>query len=252
MSQIQIFISQFGEITLVQRLLLVILRHRLQFQQSSLSHEHRLYLEEVIPMMAHSTERYVLCPLFKHVAIDAEAIVSGQRHEVAVLPRTITSLYALSDGLRLLFQSFRLQSRHPGMHSQSRQFRNHLITRRIAVSLLQFVVVRPHMFRHVELHLFDILPVGVHHLRIQYASHVQNHVVVTLILIMAMQIPVARFVVDLHVTHPQRPPDSHLRIEEVRARIAVVQPRVDHFNGLAIASPQFPQGEQLVFEHIMQ
>ena len=86
--QIQVFIAQFGEIALVECILLVILWHCLHLKESSLTHKDRLYLEEVITMMGHCGERDILCPLLEHIAIDAKAVVTGQRHEIGILPGT--------------------------------------------------------------------------------------------------------------------------------------------------------------------
>ena len=138
------------------------------------------------------------------------------------------------------------------MYHQSRQVWDHLITRRIAVCLLQFVVVIPHRVRHIELHLTDKLTVGVHHLRIEHPSHMQDHIIIGLVFVVAMQIPVRGLVVDLYITHPQRTPDLHLRIEEVRPCVVVMQPSVNHFDGITVACLQFLQGEQFVLKHIMQ
>ena len=103
MGQIEVLVTQFGEIPLIERFLLVVLRYCLQFQQSSLPHEDSLYLEKVVTMMRHCSQRQVLCPLFKGIVIDAKAVVTGQRHEIGILPRTTTLLHPMADGLSLLF-----------------------------------------------------------------------------------------------------------------------------------------------------
>ena len=106
--QIEVFVAQLGEVTLIERILLIILRHRLEFEQSCLSHKDRLNLEEVVTMVVHGIEWNTLRPLFKNLAIDAEAIVTGQGHEVGILPGTATQLCPSFDGLRLLLQPFSL------------------------------------------------------------------------------------------------------------------------------------------------
>ena len=190
--------------------------------------------------MRHCSQRQVLCPLFKGIVIDAKAVVTGQRHEIGILPRTTTLLHPMADGLSLLFQALRLQGSHPGMHHQARQFWNHLITRWVAVCLQQLVIVHSDGFRHVELHLTDKLAIGVHHLRIDDACYVKDYIVIITILVMTMEIPVRRLVVDLHVSHPQRGTNPDLRIEEVWPRISVMQTRVNHLDGLAVARLKFP------------
>ena len=251
-SQIAVFVTELGEVALVERFLLVILRHGLQLQQSGLSHEDCLDLEEVVTMMGDGRERNLLGPLLEHIAIDAKAIVSGEGDEVGILPGAVALLHPSTDRLCLLFQPFGLERSHPGMYHQPRQFWDDLVARRIAVCLQQLVIVFPDMFRYIELHLFDKLAVGVHHLCIQHACHVENHIIVTRILVMAVQIPVTGFVMDLHVAHPQRPADLHLRIEEVGTCIVVVQAGVNHFDGFTVARRQFLEREQFVSEHIVQ
>ena len=110
----------------------------------------------------------------------------------------------------------------------------------------------PDGFRHIELHLSEKLPVAVHHLGIQDARHMEDHIVISLVLVMSMNIPVARLVVDLHIPHPKRPSDLDLRIEEIRTRIAIMQTRVNHLDNLAVARLQLPQWEQFVLKHIVQ
>ena len=63
----------------------------------------------------------------------------------------------------------------------------------------------------------------------------QDDVVIALVLVVPMQIPVRRLVVYLHISHPQGAPDSDLRIEEVRPGIAIMQARINHFDGITVA-----------------
>ena len=95
-------------------------------------------------------------------------------------------------------------------------------------------------FWHIELHLADKLTIRIHHFRIQDANHMEDDIVVTLVLIMAMNIPVARLVVNLDVPYPERAPYLNLRIKEIRAGIAVMQTWVNHFDGFAVACLQLP------------
>ena len=89
-SQIEVLVAEFREVTLVKGRLLVIVWHRLQFQQSRLSHEDGLNLEEVVAVMSHGTERNAPGPLLKHIAVDAKTVVTGKGHEVSILPRAAT------------------------------------------------------------------------------------------------------------------------------------------------------------------
>ena len=252
MRQIEVFVTQLGKITLVQGVLLIVVRDGLQFEESGLSHEDGLYLEKVVAMVGYGRKRQSTCPEFEGIVVDTKAVVTRKGDEVGILPRAVTEFHALSDGLRLLLQSLRLQGSHPGMNHQSRKIRNHLVTRRVGVRLLQLLIMLPDIVGHVELHLFEKLSVGIHHLCIENGSHVENHVGVVLVLVVTVQIPVTRLVVDLHIPHPQGSVDSHLRIEEVGTCVAVVQSRVNHFDVLSVARFQSPQREQLVLPHIMQ
>ena len=158
----------------------------------------------------------------------------------------------MTDCLRLLLQPLRLQGRHPGVYHQPRQVGNHLVAGRITVGLQQLVVMRPDHLGHVELHLRQILSPRVHHIGIDRTGHVEHHIVIAAILVVAVQIPVRRLVVNLHIPHPEGAVDIHLRIEEIGTCIVVVQSGVNHFDELAVGCLQFPQREHLVLPHIMQ
>ena len=111
--QIEIFIPQFGKVPLVKCQGLIIVGNRVKLQESCLSHKDRLYLEEVIAMMGYGRERNILRPHFEGIVVDAKAIVSGQSHEISILPRTTTLFYPSLDCFCLLFQPFSLQGSHP-------------------------------------------------------------------------------------------------------------------------------------------
>ena len=108
MSQELVFVAQLGEVPLVECIFLVALRDGFQLQQSGLSHEDGFYLEQVVTVLAHCLQGDVACPLLKGVAVDAEAVVAGQRDEVGILPRTSSLLGTLLYGDGLLLQPFRL------------------------------------------------------------------------------------------------------------------------------------------------
>ena len=80
----------------------------------------------------------------------------------------------------------------------------------------------------------------------------EHRVVVVRITLMTMQEPVARLVVDLHITYPQCTTDFHLRIEEVRAGIKIMQTRVDDLHRLAVGGVQSLQRIELVLPAIVQ
>ena len=252
MHQIEVFIAQLGEVTFVKGIFLIVFRDSLQFEKSSLSHEDRLYLEKVVTMVGYGRKRQTACPQLESIVIDTKPIVACEGHEVGVLPRPIAKLYPLSDSLRLLFESLGLERSHPGMHHQACQIGNHLVTRRITIDTQQFVVMFPDIVGHIELHLFDKLPVTVHDFCVDNACHMEDHVVVVLVFVMSMQIPVARLVMNLDISNPESPADSHFRIEEVWTCVAIVQSRVNHLDVLSVARFHSLQREHLVLPHIMQ
>jgi hypothetical protein len=67
-----------------------------------------------------------------------------------------------------------------------------------------------------------------------------------------MEEPVAGFVVNLHVAHPQLSADLHLGVEEVGSRIVVVQARVYHLHLLTVGRLEAVEWEEPVFPAIMQ
>ena len=62
----------------------------------------------------------------------------------------------------------------------------------------------------------------------------QHHIIIMVVLLMAVEIPVRRLVVYLHVSHPQRTVDLHLRVEEVGSCVAVVQSRINDLHVLSV------------------
>jgi hypothetical protein len=57
---------------------------------------------------------------------------------------------------------------------------------------------------------------------------------------------------ELHISHPQRTANAHLRIEEVWAGIAVVQAWVNHFHRTAVGGVQLAKWQHLVFPNVME
>ena len=113
MREIEIFIPQSCEIAIVQGVLLIALGDGVEFQQSRLPHEDGFYLEEVVPVMVHGSERQVQRPLLEGFAIDSEAEIACQGHEIGVLPVTVALADALFYRLSLLREPFGLQGAHP-------------------------------------------------------------------------------------------------------------------------------------------
>ena len=113
MCQILVFVAQFGKVAVVQRVLLVALGNGLDVEQSRLSQEDGLNLEEVVAVVGNSREGDVGSPLLEGLAIDAESEIACKGHEIGIFPRTVHALSPLLDGLGLLLQSLRLQGSHP-------------------------------------------------------------------------------------------------------------------------------------------
>ena len=68
---------------------------------------------------------------------------------------------------------------------------------------------------------------------------------------MAMKEPVARLVVNLDVPDPQGAVNLDFGVEEIRTRIAVVEPRIDHLHGFSVSGVQPCNGEHLMLPYIM-
>ena len=113
MREIEIFIPQSCEIAVVQGVFLIAFGDGVELQQSRLTHEDSFYLEEVVPVMVHGSERQVQRPLLEGFAIDSEAEIACQGHEIGVLPVTVTLADALLYRLCFLREPFGLQGAHP-------------------------------------------------------------------------------------------------------------------------------------------
>ena len=105
---------------------------------------------------------------------------------------------------------------------------------------------------NAKLHLWDAIPRLCCYIAIYHLCHMKHHVVVCCILVVSMQKPVGRTVVNLHITHPQRAVNLHLSIEEVGTCIMIVQPRVNHLHDFPVGGDQFFQWKHLVFPAIVQ
>ena len=222
MRQILILIAQLGKVAFVQCILLIALRNGIQFQQSSLSHEDSLYLEQVITMLAYSLQGDMACPLLESVAIDAKAIVASKGYEESIFPRPTRLLGSLFYRYRFLFQSFRLQSSHPRMNHQTCQVGNDTIAGRISVRPKQFCIVLANMLRHRQHHLWYKVSLLRLYITIGHPHHMQHYIIIMDVLVVSMQIPIARLVMYLDIAHPQRSVYLHLGVEEVWSGISVM------------------------------
>ena len=155
------------------------------------------------------------------------------------------------DGFRLLFQALCLQGSHPGMHRQPGERGDDPIAGRILVGRDELLVVVGHLGGHLYLHLRQILAARVLHVAVGLTYDMEHDVIVARVVLMAMQVPVGRAVVNLDVAHPQRPVDFHLGIEEVGPCIAVVQSWVDDLHLATVGGRQCPQRQHLMFPHIV-
>ena len=111
--QVQVLVLQTGEVALGQGGITIARGDALHVQQPGLTHEERLHLEQVVAVLASGAERQLACPLLESVAVDAKAVVAGQRLEVGILPRVVSPAGTLADGFRLLLQALRLKGGHP-------------------------------------------------------------------------------------------------------------------------------------------
>ena len=252
MGQILVFAPQSGEVALVERILLIAMGNGAQIQQSGLSHEDGLHLEEVVAVLAHGLQGHVVGPLLESLAVDAEAVVAGQRHEVGIFPRAVAALGTLADGLGLLFQPLGLQGGHPGMHGQAAQRGNQLIAGGIVVGVEQLLVIGFDSGRNLKLQLWQVFATRVLHVAVGHAHHMEHHIVVSRIVVVPVLVPVAGTVVNLHIAHPQRAVDLQLCVEEVGPGIpAVMESGIHYLDAPAISSLQGAQWPQLVFPDVV-
>ena len=97
MGQILVLVAQTGQVAVAEGALLAVLGHGVQLQKSGLSEEDGLYLEEVVAVVGHGVHGHVERPLLEGFAVDAEAVVTGQRDEVGILPRAVALLGTTAD-----------------------------------------------------------------------------------------------------------------------------------------------------------
>jgi len=127
-----------------------------------------------------------------------------------------------------------------------------LVARGILVDGEQLLIVFEHVVGDVELHLHQRLALRVLCLHVDDAAYVEDDVVVSLVLVVTMQIPVARLVVNLHVAHPKGAVYLELGIEEIGTCVAVVQSGVDDFHRLVPGGGERGEWEELVLPHVVK
>ena len=189
--QVEILLAEPLKVAVGQRFDPMALGNGERVEQSRLPQEDGFDLQKVVLMVGDGLQRDVTGPCLEGVAVDSEAVVAGQRDEVGRLPRAVATLQAVGDGLRLLFQPLRLQRVHPRVDAKARQRGDDAVTGRISVGGEQFVVVRLHVFGNVELQLRQRFSPLVADRSVDGSAHVENHVVVARIAVVAVQIPVA-------------------------------------------------------------
>ena len=107
----------------------------------------------------------------------------------------------------------------------------------------QLFVTVEHLLWNVELHLRQAATRGREHLVCIYNStHMKNHIVISAIELMAMQIPIGSLIVDFNITHPQRFTDLYLSIEEVGPGITIMQAGVNNLNLLPVTGDKTSEG----------
>ena len=57
---------------------------------------------------------------------------------------------------------------------------------------------------------------------IDNTTHMKNHIVISAIELMAMQIPIGSLIVDFNITHPERSTDLYFSIKEVGPGITIM------------------------------
>ena len=144
-----VFVAQPCEIALCHGGLAVACRHGVGLEQSGLSEEEGLHLEDVVSVVVHGVHGEAGGPRLEGVAVDAEAVVACQGGEIAVLPRAVAQLHAPAYGLCLLLQPLRLQGAHPTVHLEAREGGDGLVAGWVVVGGDEFLVVGGHLRGHL-------------------------------------------------------------------------------------------------------
>ena len=116
-----------------------------------------------------------------------------------------------------------------------------LVAGRIGFRAQQGFIVVGHASWNLKFHLWQYRPIHGSCLCVYFSHYVEDDAVVVGILVVPVPVPVTGLVVNLHIAHPQRMVDFHLRIEEVWTGVHVVQPRIDDLNTAAVCSGELSQ-----------
>ena len=128
------------------------------------------------------------------------------------------------------------------MYGESGEGRDNLIAGWILVDGEQFLIVSEHVFGYAELHLREGFSLELR----------ASRSMIPLVLLVSVQIPVARLVVYFDIAHPEHSVYLDFSIEEIGPRIAVVQSWVDDFHLPMVGSMERRKWKQLVFPYIVK
>ena len=116
----------------------------------------------------------------------------------------------------------------------------------------QLLVVVFQGLRNLEHQLRQVVTVLCLHIHISHTNHMEHHIIISWVVVVSVTIPVTGLEVYLHIAHPQRATNLHLRVEKVGPCIAVVQSCVQNLNHTPVSSLQLIERQHLVFPNIVK
>ena len=221
-------------------------------EESRLSEENGFYLEEVVAMLADSHHWDGVCPLLEGVAIDTKAEVACQGDKEGVFPILVEAFTALHDLTGAFLKAFESEGGHPVVYQKGGEMSQHIATTGSAVVLAEFRKVLPHVGRHVELQLRNLLTIGIEEGLVDVGGDMEDDVLIGGVGVVVVVEPVAGLQMQFHIAHPFGAVELNLRPYEIWSCIGVVDARVEHLQQTAVGGAEFMEGKNLMFPRIMQ
>ena len=146
----------------------------------------------------------------------------------------------------------RYQRVEPAAHGQRVELLHMAVARRKRLLAHQGIIVFFHLRRHTYHHLGHLAPRLRGHRTIVPLHHMENHVVIARVVVVAVAKPFRADRVYLHIAHHQLSAHLHLGVEEVRPGVRVGQPGVHHLYRHPPRGAQRPQRIQTVLPDVVK
>ena len=151
-----------------------------------------------------------------------------------------------------MFKPFGRQCVHPGVYREGLYLGDDAIARGISVFGKEFGIVLRNVRRNAHHQLRQGGAVFCSDGTVLAFHHVEHHVVVGGVAVVAVPVPVGCQTVDFYIPHPVCFANADLCVEEVGSSVQVVQSRIDDFDGSSVCGMQLSGRKDAMLPYVMQ